>query len=353
MRLTALLLVAASCSEAPGPEAEPGPRRQLLRRRPEAPRVAVSAEQLPPRVMRRYKALSVPEPVKNTALVALGRLLYFEPRLSADGKVSCDSCHPLDDYGATHDATSTGVEGKHGRRNAPTTYNAAKHFRQFWDGRAATVEEQVAGPLFNPGEMGLKDAAHLVAALKALPGYAAPFAAAFPDVREPVSLQHVELAIGAFERGLVTPARWDRYLAGDAAALTALEKQGARDFANLGCVVCHAGELLGGSMYERLGAVNPWPSANDRGRAELTEDPGDEGMFKVPSLRNVSHTAPYFHDGSAATLPEAVRLMAHHQLGVELSEREVGSLVAWLGTLSGEVPAEYVRRPELPAGNLR
>lgn len=345
--VTVLFLVVAACSNPP--DAQHRPKRQLLKTVAETkPDGERSGAELPPRVMRRYKPLAPPEESVSPAVVALGRMLYFEPRLSATGEVSCNSCHPLDAYGTTSEKTSIGINGQRGRRNAPSTYNAAKHFRQFWDGRAATIEEQAGGPLVNPLEMGMENGENVVITLKQIRGYAPVFAAAFPDQADPITWDNVKTAIGVFERGLITPGRWDRFLRGDATALTSIEKEGARLFANLGCVVCHAGELAGGSMYEKLGAVKPWPNRDDRGRAEITGDKGDEMMFKVPSLRNVAHTGPYFHDGSAATLDEAVSMMARHQIGEELPDDEVHAIVAWLGALSGELPSQYIQKPALP-----
>jgi len=344
MRHLLLAVCLAACDGGPGAASAPK-RRLLVSAEAKSPR---SDSELPKRVLRRYRALSPPEPHANPALVALGRMLYFEARLSATGDVSCNSCHPLDGWGATRDATSAGVGGQRGTRNAPSTYNAARHFRQFWDGRSATVEDQAGGPLLNPGEMGMGTAENVVRTLRGIRGYAAEFAAAFPGEKEPITWEHVREAIGAFERGLITPSRWDRFLKGEAGVLSPLEKEGARNFANLGCIVCHAGELAGGSMYEKLGAVHPWPDQRDKGRAEVTGDPGDEMMFKVPSLRNVAQTGPYFHDGSAATLEEAVRLMGRYQVGEELEDEEVRSIVAWLGALSGELPKAYIAPPGLP-----
>ena len=165
---------------------------------------------------------------------------------------------------------------------------------------------------------------------------------------QPVTFERIGLAIAAFERGLVTPARWDRYLRGDKAALNAQEKAGAKLFANLGCIVCHTGQYVGGSMFERLGSREPWPKTQDRGRASITGVPEDDLVFKVPSLRNVAKTAPYFHDGSAPTLEVAVHMMARYQLGVELGSDEVADLKAWLNSLTGELPTEYIRPPDLP-----
>jgi cytochrome c peroxidase len=302
---------------------------------------------LSPRLLRRFSSIHRPAPTPNSAVIRLGRMLYFEPLLSRTGKISCNSCHPLDRYGTTASQFSTGVDGKVGRRNAPTVYNAVGHFRLFWDGRAATLDEQALAPIINPAEMGMK-ADGAVTALKEIAGYETAFARAYPDEAEPVTIGHIAAAIAEFERGLVTPARWDRYVDGDASALTSLEKDGARLFSNLGCMVCHTGAYVGGTMYEKLGIFLPWPNQTDRGRREVTHDMADDMVFKVPSLRNVAKTGPYFHDGSAASLDTAVRLMARHQLGVELTEGEARSIAAWLGSLTGEIPRDYVARPDLP-----
>jgi cytochrome c peroxidase len=242
---------------------------------------------------------------------------------------------------------STGILGRKGARNAPSTYNAAGHFAQFWDGRAETVEQQAVMPIQNKDEMGLSPA-EAVAALQRIAGYREDFARAFPGETQPITFSRIGLAIGAFEHGLVTPSRWDRYLRGDKSALTAEEKAGAKLFANTGCIVCHTGPYVGGSMFERLGARIPWPKATDNGRKAVTGAAADNMVFKVPSLRNVAMTAPYFHDGSATTLDQAVRMMAHHQLGVDLEDDEVREIKAWLGSLTGDIPGEYIAPPVLP-----
>jgi cytochrome c peroxidase len=308
---------------------------------------AYATEELSPRVLRRFAALNGGTDKRPPALVALGRMLYYDARLSKTNQVSCNSCHPLDQYGTTPTSVSTGVHGQKGTRNAPSTYHAAGHFAQFWDGRAKTIEEQATMPILNEREMGMK-AAEIVATLGGIEGYRQAFAKAFPGEAKPISFEHVGEAIGAFEHGLVTPARWDRYLRGERDALNAEEKAGAKLFANLGCIVCHTGPYVGGSMFEHVGARVPWPTTNDKGRSSVTGNHVDDMVFKVPSLRNVAKTAPYFHDGSAATLNEAVRMMAHHQLGVELEDDEARELEAWLGSLTGDIPTEYIRAPELP-----
>jgi cytochrome c peroxidase len=314
---------------------------------PPAPVNAYATEELSPRVLRRFAALNGGTGTLPPALVELGRMLYYDTRLSKTNDVSCNSCHPLDQYGTTPTPVSTGVHGQKGTRNAPSTYNAAGHFAQFWDGRAKTIEEQATMPILNEREMGMK-ASEIVATLSGIEGYRQAFAKAFPGAAKPISFDNVGQAIGAFEHGLVTPARWDRYLRGERDALNAEEKAGAKLFANLGCIVCHTGPYVGGSMFEHVGARVPWPTSKDKGRGAVTGNNVDDMVFKVPSLRNVAKTAPYFHDGSAATLNQAVRMMAHHQLGVELEDDEARELEAWLGSLTGDIPSEYIRAPELP-----
>jgi len=304
-------------------------------------------EELSPRVLRRFAPLEAAKKPVHTTLSDLGRKLYYDPRLSKTGEISCNTCHPLDKYGTTETAVSTGILGRKGARNAPSTYNAAGHFAQFWDGRADTIEQQAVMPIQNKDEMGLSPA-EAVAALQAIAGYREDFARAFPGEAQPITFVRIGLALGAFEHGLVTPSRWDRYLRGDKTALNAEEKAGAKLFANSGCIVCHTGPYVGGSMFERLGARIPWPKETDNGRKSITGATADNMVFKVPSLRNVAMTAPYFHDGSAATLAQAVRMMARHQLGIELEDDEVREIQAWLGSLTGEIPTDYIAPPALP-----
>ncbi len=286
----------------------------------------------------------------NPARIDLGRQLYYDARLSATGTVSCYTCHPLGDYGTSHRARGTGILGREGPRNDPTTYNAAGQISQFWDGRAETVEDQAGGPVLNPGEMGLTSEAQLVGILQSMPGYRDAFRKAFPDERDPVTFANFRRAIGAFERGLVTPAPWDRFLNGSDAAITAVQKEGFRVFARIGCIQCHTGTYVGGSMYQKMGLAVAWPDTTDSGRYNVTKMDGDRLVFKVPSLRNVTRTWPYFNDGSVETLQEAVRLMARHQVGRVLSDAEVTSIVAFLGALEGRLPEDYIRPPVLPAG---
>lgn len=279
------------------------------------------------------------------AKVELGWRLYYETRLSADSSQSCNSCHLLDAYGADGQPVSTGITGARGARNAPTVYNAAGHIAQFWDGRAPDVEEQAKGPILNPIEMALSAPDEAITRLRLIPGYREAFAAAFPGERRPVTYDNVGKAIGAFERQLLTPGRWDRYLAGDLTALTNEEKQGLQEFLNAGCQACHNGAYMGGQMFQRVGVVTPWPDSTDPGRFDVTHQPADSLVFKVPGLRNIVQTAPYFNDGGVAALDAGVAMMARHQLGRELTERQVASILIFLGSLTGEPPAQYVTPP--------
>ncbi len=282
------------------------------------------------------------------AKVKLGRMLYYETRLSAGQDISCNSCHSLDAYGAESERVSTGHKKQQGTRNAPTVYNAAGHFVQFWDGRAPDVEEQAKGPVMNPIEMAMSSEAAAVRVLASMPEYAALFRQAFPKDKDPISFNNMALAIAAFERGLVTPSRWDRFLAGDKSALTPAEKAGFNKFAASGCPACHNGAYVGGNSFQKLGIVTPWPDQSDSGRQRITKQDADKLVFKVPSLRNVAKTAPYFHDGSIPTLEKAIRAMAVHQRGSQLSDADVKSIATWLDTLTGEIPLDYIKAPQLP-----
>jgi cytochrome c peroxidase len=280
--------------------------------------------------------------------VALGRMLFYEKRLSKNQDISCNSCHPLDKYGVDHLPVSVGFGGKKGARNAPTVYNAGGHFAEFWDGRAADVEQQAKGPILNPIEMAMPSNKAVVAVLKSIPGYVDAFRVAFLGEKEPITWDNMAKAIGAFERRLTTPGRWDDYLRGDQSALTGPEQAGLEKFVTYGCSDCHNGPLVGGKKFEKLGFTVPWPDQSDRGRSKVTKFSGDEMMFKVPSLRNVAETAPYFHNAYAPDLTTAVRLMAKHQLGLQLADSDISSIVTFLKSLTGKIPADYIKEPTLP-----
>jgi len=294
----------------------------------------------------------VVEPVvpQDPNRVALGRLLFHDPRLSRNRDDSCNSCHVLTSFGMDSRATSSGAEGQGGRRNTPSVLNAATHVAQFWDGRAVTVEAQAVIALTSPVEMGMLDEKAVIDAISRVPRYVEMFHLAFPDEKRPISLHNVGESIGAFERGLATQSRWDKFMAGDLGALSSREKQGFSLFQQRGCIVCHAGPQVGGMSFQKVGAVYPWPNQRDVGRAEITHFWPDRMVFKVPSLKNIAETGPYFHDGSTSDIQTAIRLMAFHQLGIEIADEEVYAIEIWMRSMTGEPDPAYVAAPELPPG---
>ena len=267
----------------------------------------------------------------------LGKKLYFETQLSLAGDISCNSCHLLDNYGVDNQPTSPGHLKQLGDRNSPSVYNAGLHFVQFWDGRASDLKEQAKGPVLNPVEMALPDGKVAVERIKGVPGYAEMFKASFPKSKDPITFENIADAIATFEKNLLTPSRFDKFLKGDVAALSNDEKEGLRKFMEVGCTSCHEGVAVGGGSYQMLGAVVPYET-EDMGRFAVTKSEDDKFFFKVPSLRNVAKTSPYFHDGSVKTLEEAVTLMGRHQLGVDLKEGEIEAIVAFLNSLTGDLP---------------
>jgi len=281
-------------------------------------------------------------------MVNLGRLLFFEPRLSKSQKISCNSCHDLATYGVDNQPTSDGHKGQLGDRNSPTVYNAAAHFAQFWDGRAVDVEAQAKGPVLNPVEMAMPAEPMVVMVLMSMPEYVGAFTRAFPNEKKPVSYDNMARAIGAFERKLLTPSRWDTFLKGDKNALTPEEQIGFKTFTDAGCQTCHAGALLGGTFYQKLGVAKPFPRSADPGREKVTRAPSDRGVFKVPSLRNIEKTGPYFHDGATAGLDQAVRDMGEYQLGRALTAEETTRIVDFLKVLTGTIDPEFIKPPVLP-----
>lgn len=281
-------------------------------------------------------------------VVRLGQLLFHDPSLSKAGDVSCNTCHDLEKDGVDGKDFSTGSGGKKEQRNTPTVFDAAGAFVQFWDGRAETVEDGAKAHILSATEMAMPDDKHAVAAVKG--AYADAFKKAFPDEDDAVTLPNIAKAIGAFERKLVTPSKWDTFVKGDKTALSDDEKKGFLKFVEVGCPTCHVGPLVGGTMYQKLGKEKPWPDTKDKGRSQVTKLPSDDMMFKVAALRNVGQTGPYFHDASAKTLEEAVKTMASYQLNKDLSDDDVKSITLWLKTLSGAVDASLVKPPELPAG---
>ena len=280
--------------------------------------------------------------------IALGRMLYFDKRFSKNHDVSCNSCHSVADYGTDRSPNSKGHKGQRGGRSAPSVYNAALHIAQFWDGRAPNVEEQAKGPPLNPIEMAMAGKEAVEKVLNSIPGYVEAFKKAFPTEASPVSYDNFGKAIGAFERKLLTPSRWDKFLKGDQEALTEAEKKGFEAFATAGCATCHNGVGVGGHLYQKLGLVKAWPELKDAGRFEATKKEEDKFFFKVPSLRNIGETGPYLHDGSVKDLPTMVKMMGEYQLGRPVSDDQCQSIITFLGALKGDIPTEYIKEPTLP-----
>ena len=282
--------------------------------------------------------------------VELGKMLYFEPRLSESHTISCNSCHIVGLGGVDMMETSLGHRWQHGGRNAPTVLNAVFNTAQFWDGRAKDLEQQAGGPMVNPVEMATTHQ-HVVEQLSGIPGYVAVFQKAFPNDPKPLNIKNVEDAIALFEATLITPnAPFDRYLKGDENALSAEQKEGLRLFMDNGCSGCHNGINVGGGMYAPFGVVEK-PGAdilppNDKGRFQVTKTVEDEYVFKVPTLRNIALTPPYFHSGKSWDLRQAVGVMGASQLGIQLTDDQVDKITAFLHSLTGEQP--QVVYPILP-----
>lgn len=286
----------------------------------------------------------------NADKIALGRALYYESRISKTGHNSCNSCHNIATYGVDNAPTSKGDNGTLGGRNSPTTLHAALHTSQFWDGRAARVEEQAGMPVLNPVEMAMPSEQSVVAILKKIPNYVSYFEDAFPGEKDAVTYSNFRKAIAAFERTLITPSPFDAYLSGDANALNDAEKAGLKLFMQTGCASCHNGVAIGGGMFQKFGLANDYhaltgSTMEDIGRKKITSQESDKDVFKVPSLRNIAKTYPYFHDGSVRELDKAVQIMAKAQLNKDLNEDEVKSIVLFLETLTGTVSAEALHIP--------
>jgi len=273
----------------------------------------------------------------NLAQVELGKKLYFDPRLSKSGFISCNSCHNLSMGGTDNLKTSIGHNWQRGPINAPTVLNSSLNLAQFWDGRAADLKEQAGGPIANPGEMAFT---HTLAidVLNSIPEYATEFKQVFGT--DQIDIDKVTLAIAEFEKTLVTPnSRFDKWLLGDKDAITQKELAGYKLFKNSGCVACHNGEAVGGNSFQKMGVVEAYKAKSPaEGLSAVTGKDADRFKFKVPTLRNVEMTYPYFHDGEAETLAEAVDIMGRLQLGKKFSDEENAQIVSFLKTLTGDQP---------------
>lgn len=272
----------------------------------------------------------------NPAKAAVGRSLFFDPILSKDRTISCASCHNIAAGGADNAPVSMGVNGQEGNINTPTVFNAAFNFTQFWNGRAKNLQDQASGPMHNPVEMGM-DAKMVEKRLNQHPHYQTVFQKI--TARPKIIFSDVTDALSEFEKTLITPnGKFDRYLRHET-VLSPKEERGYENFKHLGCVSCHNGVNVGGNSYQKFGVIIPIPRKNKiDDRYAITKREQDKNVFKVPSLRNIALTAPYFHDGRASTLSEAINIMSHHNLGVPLSSDEIEDMIAFLNTLSGKLP---------------
>ena len=282
---------------------------------------------------------SMPGSENDTAeRIALGEKLFFEKRLSINNTQSCATCHRLEDgfAGVDNLPTSPGARGEQGLRNSPTVLNSGWQDSQFWDGRAEDLVEQAKEPILNPIEMGMPDEQTVENKIRGIVEYRKEFARAFPQTEPVISYQNIAEAIAAFERTLITPARFDDFMKGDADALTEDEHRGLKTFLRVDCQSCHDGVLIGGETYEPLGKEHPYENQQDQGMYLLTKDENDRMFFKVAPLRNVALTAPYFHDGKIKTLEEAVRKMGKLQLDEDLSDQQVSDITSFLKALTGK-----------------
>ncbi len=309
-----------------------------------------------------------PAPADNPSTVEkieLGKMLYFDPRFSLTGTVSCFSCHNVMEGGDDHRPTSIGVHGQIGPRNSPTVWNAAFLSAQFWDGRAATLEDQAKGPMVNPIEMGMKDLNSAIDRLKAIPGYQVYFEKVFGK-GDMINADNAAKAIAAYERTLITPdSPYDKYVKGDKKALTEQQVRGMETFAQVGCTSCHSGAVFAGPQlptgqpflmkfptYADNDYVKKYHFLEDPGRFNTTMEEKDKHLWRVPTLRNLVYTAPYFHNGAVKTLDEAVRVMAKTQLNKALTDEQVKNIVAFLQSLTGEFPQQIMPRLPPTPGDL-
>ena len=274
----------------------------------------------------------------DRARAELGKAMFADRRLSRSGDVACTSCHPLDRFGADGRKLSRGTDNREPPRNTPGIYNVATFFALLWDGRKDNLVDQAKEVLLSERVMAASSGKQLAGKLAAIPEYARGFAAAFPGDRHPVSFENIARALAAYEETLVSRGRWDRFLEGDQAALTPEEKAGFNRFIDIGCVTCHFGPHIGANMFQKVGLVKAWPDSRDRGRFEITRRDADWMVFRVPTLRNVAQTGPYFHDGSVSDLDTVIEMMAWHQLGKRIDKEDVRLIRSWLASLTGDPP---------------
>ncbi len=314
-------------------------------------------------VQAEFKALPDQPPIpadnpQSPAKIELGKMLFFDPRLSMDGTISCNSCHNVMFHGGDGRPVGAGIHGQRGGRGSPTVWNSAFHTVQFWDGRAATLEEQALGPLVNSVEMGMTSHDLVIERIKQIPGYIQAFKKVFPKEKEP-TITNAAKAIAAYERTLITPnSPFDKYMKGNKKAMNAQQIRGMKLVDEIGCTSCHTGVNFAGDQKMGEGNYQPFPQipgskydkmydiTSDLGRYEVTKKADDKNHWRVPTWRNVAITAPYFHNGKVKTLDEAVRVMAKTQLDMDLNDTQVQDIVAFLNALTGEFPKQSL--PMLP-----
>lgn len=311
-----------------------------------------------------WKALPDAPPIpadnpQTPAKIELGKMLFFDPRLSMDGTISCNSCHNVMFHGGDGRPVGAGIHGQRGGRGSPTVWNSAFHTVQFWDGRAATLEDQAVGPLVNSVEMGMTSHDLVIERIRQIPGYIQAFKKVFPKDKEP-NIKNAAKAIAAYERILITPnSPFDKYLKGNKKAMNAQQIKGMKLVDEIGCTSCHTGVNLAGDGFKMgEGNYQPFPQipgskydkmydlTSDLGRFEVTKKADDKNHWRVPTWRNVAITAPYFHNGKVKTLDEAVRVMAKTQLDMDLNDSQISDIVAFLNALTGEFPKQMM--PMLP-----
>ncbi len=301
-----------------------------------------------PQVMTSEKNAVTPEKVK------LGKMLFYETRISVDGTVSCARCHPIALYAADGLKKSIGNNCKQNPRNAPTILNAANQISEHWIGNRTDVEDQAKQSVIGPPSFGMTSYGAVEDRLKEIRGYTDLFKKAFPGDNNPVTVDHFAKAVGAFERTLITPSAFDAFVKGDRAALTAPQKRGLKTYIETGCITCHSSPYFGGQMYQKFGILEPyWKYTRsepiDEGRFVVTKKEADKYVFKVPIHRNVEKTSPYFHDGSVGKIEEAVWIMGKIQLGKDLDKSRIEEIVTFSRCLTGKIPEDALKIPLLPS----
>lgn len=317
-----------------------------------APKASASADK--GKIDQAMLAVFMPLPAASTETdkIALGKMLFFENRLSKAQDISCNTCHALDKFGVDGKKLSEGAKKQTQARNTPTVINASAQFKQGWDGRWKDIDEASTAPITDPKVMAMADEKAVVAVLSSMPEYVDAFKKAFP-ADAAITLANTGKALGAFQKALVVPTKWDKYLAGDKTAMSDDELKGLKAFLDVGCQTCHQGPDVGGSLMQKLGLVKPWPDTADQGAFEITKQETDKMMFKVAQLRGVDKTGPYLHDGSVPELDKVVTMMADHQLGKTLADDQVKSIVSFLKALTADPPADLIKAPTLPKSTAK